>query len=121
MSLSLSDYQTLLAEVSHLGCVSLNETLDNSQEGRSFLDAISDNRRDSQPGTRIEDAQLTQKIASVLEQLSEKERLVIALYYYEELSQKEIAEVLDLSEGRVSQLHSQALIKLKTKLSSQLY
>lgn len=121
MELSLSDYQSLLAEVSHLGCVSLNETLDNTQEGRSFLDAISDNRRDSQPGTRIEDAQLTKKIASVLEQLTEKERLVIALYYYEELSQKEIAEVLDLSEGRVSQLHSQALIKLKTKLASQLY
>lgn len=121
MDLSLSDYQSLLAEVSHLGCVSLNETLDNTQEGRSFLDAISDNRRDSLPGTRIEDAQLTQKIASVLEQLSEKERLVIALYYYEELTQKEIAEVLELSEGRVSQLHSQALIKLKTKLASQLY
>lgn len=121
MDLSLGAYQSLLAEVSHLGCVSLNETLDNTQEGRSFLDAISDTRRDNLPGARIEDAQLTQKIASVLEQLSEKERLVIALYYYEELTQKEIAEVLDLSEGRVSQLHSQALIKLKSKLASQLY
>lgn len=121
MDLSLSEYQTLLAEVSHLGCVSLNETLDNTQEGRSFLDAISDNRPNASPGSRIENAQLTQKIATVLEQLTEKERLVIALYYYEELTQKEIAEVLDLSEGRVSQLHSQALIKLKTKLASQLY
>ncbi|BHH83389.1 FliA/WhiG family RNA polymerase sigma factor [Desulforhopalus sp. 52FAK] len=121
MDLSLADYQSLLAEVSHLGCVSLNETLDSTQEGRSFLDSISDNRRDSLPGSRIEDHQLTQKIATVLEQLSEKERLVIALYYYEELTQKEIAEVLELSEGRVSQLHSQALIKLKSKLASHLY
>lgn len=121
MDLSLSEYQSLLAEVSHLGCVSLNETLDNTQEGRSFLDAISDTRQDSLPGTRIENAQLTQKIATVLEQLSEKERLVIALYYYEELTQKEISEVLDLSEGRVSQLHSQALIKLKNKLAAQIY
>ncbi|PHR29431.1 MAG: FliA/WhiG family RNA polymerase sigma factor [Desulfotalea sp.] len=121
MNLTLDAYQTLLGEVSHLGCVSLNETLDNSQEGRSFLDSISDNRVDSLPGSRIEKAELTQKIATVLEQLSEKERLVVALYYYEELTQKEIAEVLDLSEGRVSQLHSQALIKLKTKLASQVY
>lgn len=121
MDLNLEEYQSLLAEVSHLGCVSLNETLDSSQEGRSFLESISDERLDSLPGTRIENSQLTQNIAKILEQLSEKERLVIALYYYEELTQKEIAEVLDLSEGRVSQLHSQALIKLKTKLNSQLY
>lgn len=121
MDLSLEEYQSLLAEVSHLGCVSLNETLDNSQEGRSFLESISDQREDSLPGSRIENSQLTQKIATVLEQVSEKERLVVALYYYEELTQKEIAEVLDLSEGRVSQLHSQALIKLKNKLGAQLY
>jgi len=38
-------------------------------------------------------------------------------YYYEELTQKEIAEVLDLTEGRISQLHSQALVKLKVKLT----
>lgn len=121
MDLSLSSYQSLLAEVSHLGCVSLNETLDSTEEGRSFLDSIVDERRDALPGARIENAELTKKLASVLEQLREKERLVVALYYYEELTQKEIAEVLDLSEGRVSQLHSQALIKLKTKLAAQIY
>ncbi len=60
-------------------------------------------------------------MADVLAQLSEKERLVISLYYYEELTQKEIAEILELSEGRVSQLHSQALIKLKSKLEARLY
>ena len=55
-------------------------------------------------------------MAGYLDQLAEKERLVIALLYYEELSQKEIAEVLELSEGRISQLHSQALGKLKGKM-----
>jgi RNA polymerase sigma factor for flagellar operon FliA len=121
MELSLDDYQSLLAEVSHLGCVSLNETLDSSEEGRSFIDSITDERSEILPGARIEQQQLTEKVASILEQLSKKERLVVALYYYEELTQKEIAEVLDLSEGRVSQLHSQALIKLKTKLATQIY
>lgn len=121
MELSVAEYQLLLGEVSHLGCVSLNETLDHSQEGRSFLDSLTDDRPDTSPGARIEGEQLTRKIADILEQLSEKERLVIALYYYEELSQKEIAEVLELSEGRVSQLHSQALIKLKTKLEARLH
>jgi len=121
MDMSLDNYRQMLGEVSHLGCVSLNETLDHSQEGSSFLDSLIDERADISPGARIEEAQLTQKMAEVLTQLSEKERLVVSLYYYEELTQKEIAEVMELSEGRVSQLHSQALIKLKNKLETRLY
>ncbi len=120
MNMSLDEYCSILIEVSHLGCVSLNETLDHSEEGRSFLDSLSDDRPQTSPGARIEDQQLTSTIALVLGQLSEKERLVISLYYYEELTQKEIAEAMELSEGRVSQLHSQALIKLKAKLDVQL-
>lgn len=121
MNMSLDEYRTMVGEVSHLGCVSLNETLDQSDEGRSFLDCLWDERPGASPGARIEEQQLTKKMAEVLAQLSEKERLVISLYYYEELTQKEIAEVLELSEGRVSQLHSQALIKLRTKLGARLY
>ena len=120
MDISLEEYRSILVEVSHLGCVSLNETLDHSEEGRSFLDSLCDERPQISPGARIEEQQLTKAIAHVLGQLSEKERLVISLYYYEELTQKEIAEAMELSEGRVSQLHSQALIKLKTKLDARL-
>ncbi|MDK9707963.1 MAG: FliA/WhiG family RNA polymerase sigma factor [Desulforhopalus sp.] len=120
MDLSLEEYRSVLVEVSHLGCVSLHETLDHSEEGQSFLDNLTDERPGSLPGARIEDQQLTTAIAQVLGQLSEKERLVISLYYYEELTQKEIAEAMELSEGRVSQLHSQALIKLKSKLDTRL-
>ena len=111
----------MLSEVSHLGCVSLNETLDHSHEGRVFLDTLVEERSEAYPADRLENTELTKIIASVLEELSEKERIVISLYYYEELTQKEIAEVLGVSEGRVSQLHSQALIKLKTKMQSRLH
>ena len=70
----------------------------------------------------IERQELARILADILEELGEKERLVVALYYYEELTQKEIAEVLGVSEGRVSQLHSQALVKLRVKLiNSDLY
>ncbi len=118
MELSLEEYQKLLGQVSHLGCVSLNETLDHTDTGRSFQDALVDTRKGSSPVNILEQHELTQVVAGILEQLSEKERLVISLYYYEELTQKEIAEILDVSEGRISQLHSQALIKLKTKVQS---
>lgn len=121
MNLSLDDYRDLLTEVSHLGCVSLHETLDHTEEGRSFLDNLEDIGGPT-PNELIEKAEMTRLLAEILEELSEKERLVVALYYYEELTQKEIAEVLSVSEGRVSQLHSQALLKLRVKLiNSDLY
>ncbi|OQX20588.1 MAG: RNA polymerase subunit sigma [Desulfobulbaceae bacterium A2] len=115
MDMTLDDYRQLLTQVSHLGCVSLNETLDDSDEGRSFLDNLVDSHSPS-PLDVIERQELTQVIARLLAKLSEKERLVLSLYYYEELTQKEIAEVLGVTEGRISQLHSQALLKLKSKL-----
>ncbi len=120
LNVSLEEYQKLLGQVSHLGCVSLNETLDHSDTGRSFQDALVDTHKGSSPVDILEQHELTHVIAEILEQLSEKERLVISLYYYEELTQKEIAEVLSVSEGRISQLHSQALIKLKTKVKNAL-
>ncbi len=121
MGVSLEEYQTTLGEVSHLGCISLNETLDQSGEGRSFLDSLVDERENIFPGSRIEEAQLAAKVAASLALLSKKEQQVIALYYYEELTQKEIAQVLEVSEGRISQLHSQALIKLRLKLEARLH
>lgn len=58
-------------------------------------------------------------LAEAVDKLPEKEKLVIALYYQEELTLKEIASVLQLSESRISQIHSQAILRLKGKLSRQ--
>ncbi len=121
MEMSLSEYQDTLAQVSHLGCVSLNEALDSTGEGRSFMDTLEDTREDSSPAHLFENSEVTHILADILSKLPEKERYVISLYYYEELTQKEIAEVLGVSEGRVSQLHSQALIHLKNKVRQHLH
>jgi len=121
LDMSIEEYHELLGKVSHLGCVSLHETLDHTGEGRSFLDSLKDTGGPT-PLELIESKEMTFIIADLLEELTEKERLVVALYYYEELTQKEIAEVLDVTEGRVSQLHSQALTKLRVKLiNTELY
>jgi RNA polymerase sigma factor for flagellar operon FliA len=119
MHLDIDAYRDVLRQVCHLGCVSLHETLDNSNEGRTFLENLADTNG-VDPLTKIEASELAMNVAEQLEKLTEKERLVVSLYYYEELNQKEIAEVLEVSEGRVSQLHSQALIKLKTKLQKEM-
>jgi RNA polymerase sigma factor for flagellar operon FliA len=116
LGMTLDDYRYMLNQVCHLGCVSLNETLDEWDDGRSFMELLTDDKPNVHQ--RIEESEVAQELAAQLETLTEKERLVISLYYYEELSQKEIAEVLELTEGRISQLHSQALVKLKVKISS---
>ena len=57
-----------------------------------------------------------ERLAEAIDNLPEKERIVITLYYYEELNLKEIGAVLDLTESRISQLHSQAIIRLRGKM-----
>lgn len=121
LGVSLDEYREMLTQVSHLGCVSLNEMMDegSADGGRTFIDNLEDSAQKSVQ-ERIENVELTRELAAYIGELSEKEQLVLSLYYYEELSQKEIAEVLELSEGRISQLHSQSLIKMKVKMSRSL-
>lgn len=93
--------------------VSLDEFMEQGTESRvegSFT------AKYDQPEEVVEKQELKEIIASTLEMLTEKEQKVIALYYYEELTLKEISRVLDVSESRVSQLHTKALQKLKIKL-----
>jgi RNA polymerase sigma factor for flagellar operon FliA len=61
--------------------------------------------------------ELKDKLMEAIDHLNEKERQVVSLYYYESLKLKEIAEVLGITESRVSQIHSAAIIKMKNKLS----
>ena len=70
------------------------------------------------PEENIEQAELTQMLGEALKLLTEKEQKVITLYYYEELTLKEISNILEVSESRVSQLHTRALQKMKTKMGN---
>ena len=119
LEISLEDYHQMLVQVSNLGCVSLHESIDESDGSTTFIDNLEDTAQESAQD-RLESIDLTRELAGHIGELSEKEQLVLSLFYYEELSQKEIAEVLDLTEGRISQLHSQALVKMKVKMSRSL-
>ena len=56
--------------------------------------------------------------SSTINELADRERIVIALYYYEELTLKEIGQVLEVTESRVSQLHTKAIMRLRAKLTN---
>lgn len=66
-----------------------------------------------QPEDAIAEEELKKVLEQSLEVLTEKERKVITLYYYEDLTLKEISNVLEVSESRISQLHTKALMKMK--------
>jgi len=70
----------------------------------------------SSPEEMVSKEQIIEKLGMLIDELSEKERLVITLYYYEELTMKEIGEVLRISESRVSQIHSETVKKLRKRL-----
>jgi RNA polymerase sigma factor for flagellar operon FliA len=74
--------------------------------------------RFEQPDDAVEKQELKKKVAEAIDTLTEKERSVILLYYYEEMTLKEISRVLDVSESRVSQLHTRSIQKLKDRLGN---
>lgn len=73
-----------------------------------------------QPEANVAREELKKRLASALELLTENEKKVILLYYYEELTLKEISKVLEVSESRVSQLHTKSLSKMKVNLGSDI-
>ena len=93
--------------------VSLNEFEEQGQE--PAMEPVNKNRF-LQPEDVVAEKELKVKLVEALELLTEKERRVIELYYYEDLTLKEISFVLEVSESRVSQLHTKALLKMRKKM-----
>ncbi len=108
----LNDWQSQL-KVTNI--VSLNEFVE--QGGEPVMDA-KHNSHFIQPEDAIAEEELKKVLKDTLELLTEKERKVILLYYYEDLTLKEISNILEVSESRVSQLHTKALLKMRKKMGS---
>jgi RNA polymerase sigma factor for flagellar operon FliA len=114
MGLSREEFEKLLVEANAASLVSLNKKwceTDSSKDVRE-IDILEDKRGDD-PTRRIQKADL---MRLVTKGLNRNERLIIILYYYEELTMKEIGATLDLSESRVSQMHSAIVERLQNQL-----
>ena len=115
-SLGISDdeYTEWQQQMMVTNVVSLNEFTDQGTEAP--IDRSKAGAGFESPEENIESEELKAMLAKSLETLTEKEKKVIMLYYYEELTLKEISNILEVSESRVSQLHTKALVKMKKKL-----
>ena len=95
--------------------VSLNEFVE--QGGEPVMDARN-NSHFAQPEESIQEEELKKVLRESMDLLTEKEQKVILLYYYEDLTLKEISNILEVSESRVSQLHTKALAKMRKKMGN---
>ena len=110
LDMPLEDYQRMLQDARGHQLVYLEDF--NREEDDDYLDRHLA-QADSNPLDLLEDADMRRRLVSAIEQLPEREQMVMALYYDEELNLREIGEVLGVTESRVCQLHSQAVARLR--------
>jgi RNA polymerase sigma factor FliA len=112
------ELRTSLLDIANSSVYALDELWtisDSSGDSVSLLDTISDPRADD-PQESLASSEVKDRLTDGISSLPEREQLVIALYYYENLTLREIGEVLGVTESRVSQLHTKAVMRLKSAL-----
>jgi len=114
MGLSLEGYQALLEEVNVTVLLSLDDSFPSQTGDGGTLSEVATDPLAQSSQEHIEEVELRDLLVDNLKMLPEQEKLVLALYYYEELTFKEIGDVLKLTESRVSQIHSKAILKLRS-------
>lgn len=117
MGLSVEEFQSLMTKISGTSIISLNDVwyLGDDNDEISFMETL-ESSSNLNPDTLIEKEEVKSVIVEAIKQLPDKEKKVIVLYYYEDLTLKEIGEVLEVTESRISQLHTKAIMRLRGKL-----
>lgn len=117
LGISRQKLQVMLSESQNL-MLSLDDTYGNDSSGSSMtlLDMVED-RNSPDPQGEFEAGELRKRLAGAIAALPEREKLLIALYYHENMTLREIGEIICVSESRACQLHAQAILRLRSRLS----
>ena len=118
LEVDLEDFQESLMRISNSSVVALDElwtVSDSSGDQVSLLDTIQDESA-ADPAQEMDLTDMKDRLADSIARLPEREKLVVALYYYENLTLREIGEVLGVTESRISQLHTKAVLRLRSRL-----
>lgn len=117
LGISGEEYLEWQSQMKITGVVSLNEYMEQGSDVAQDYNRHTTSRFEA-PEECVEKEELAKMLGEALELLTEKEQKVITLYYYEDLTLKEISNILEVSESRVSQLHTRALQKMKKKMGN---
>jgi RNA polymerase sigma factor for flagellar operon FliA len=118
LEITMPELEESLVEISRTSMAALDELWTPNAGGDqvSLIDTIED-QSGPDPEISLEQTELKEALGEAIARLPEREKLVVTLYYYEELTLREIGEVLGVTESRVSQLHTKAVLRLKARLS----
>jgi RNA polymerase sigma factor FliA len=119
MGISLDDYYRILDDINFFAPVSLDAECNDDNSTSFALRDILEDKSCVSPQIKLIARQTLEQLSGLIDHLPKKERLVVTLYYYEELNLKEIGAVLELTESRISQLHSHAIITLRNSMKHQ--
>lgn len=121
LNLSMQEFHEALTRISSSSMVALEELWTISSTGTesvALIDTIED-RSSKDPAKVVDITEVKERLAHAISNLPEREKIVIALYYYEGLTLREIGDVLGVTESRISQLHTKAILRLKGRLKDQ--
>lgn len=120
LDMSLEDYQKLLATVQQRSVLSLDHKKYSNDESETELQDFIADQQFELPDVNLERSELEKKLSTEIQKLKERDRLILALYYYEDLTLSEIAALLQLTEARISQIVGKLLLQLKSRLHEQI-
>jgi RNA polymerase sigma factor for flagellar operon FliA len=120
LGMEIEEYHLMVSKVKAVTLLSMDELTGPNQSDRKSLLECLENPNSKNPFTHLKSKGLRSLLMKNIEELPEKQKLVLSLYYYEDLNLKEIGGILDVTESRVSQLHTQAVERLRARLKNSL-
>lgn len=120
LNISLQDVSEIESYINYISIVSLEDLIFSEDDDMPLIGTIQDENSPS-PEKSLEEKEELEYLTKALELLNEKDRIVLSLYYYEGLTLKEIGKVLEVSESRVCQLHSRAIVHLRKEMKKLKY
>lgn len=117
LGISMDEYFDLLNQVRPISVLSIDDAATFSNVDKKSILNILEGCKLNNPLTQLNLKSVKEVVAKAIEDLPERQRLVLSLYYYEDLNLKEIGKILRVTESRVSQLHAQAISRLRAKLA----
>lgn len=118
LNVDIKEFYSLMTKISSISIISLHDSwnMGDDNDKISIMDTL-ESHDSNNPELSAEKEEVKQLVINAINELPEKEKKVLVLYYYEDLTLKEIGEVLEVTESRVSQLHTKAILRLKVKLA----
>ena len=117
LKMTLADYQSLLGKVRGTQLVYIEDMIGHDDDESHFLDRhVSD--KDADPEQMLGDQRMREALVEAIKGLPDREQLIMSMYYEQDMNLKEIAAVMNVTESRICQLHSQSIARLRAKLRS---